>query len=345
MVSKLGSIDEIFNSDQKTLRNVLSISDTLAELIFTSLRNLGQYENKAEIECERLLKENTKLTTFFDQDYPPLLKRIYSPPLLLYSSGNYELLDNVNISIVGTRNPTEYGKKQARYFTEELSKCGIQIVSGMARGIDSICHNSCIAVGGKTIAVIGSGLDIIYPPENKKLFEKIVLNGLVITEYEPGTKPDAQNFPKRNRIIAGLSVGTIVIETGIKGGALQTARYALDQNREVFAVPGNVGIPQSEGTNMLIQNGEAKLVVSVNDVLTELNLDIDLGRSQSDSKKYASLNLFEQAIMSCIGNAIKHIDVIADEINLSPSDCLVHLLNLELQGLVTQLPGKSFRLN
>ncbi len=166
--------------------------------------------------------------------------------------------------------PSRYGKSVAERFAKDLSYKGITIVSGLARGIDSFAHRATLEVNGRTVAIIGSGLDVIYPSENRKLFDEISENGIIYSEYILGTKPDAQNFPKRNRIISGISLGTLVVETKESGGALQTAAFALDQNREVFAIPGNLGISQSEGTNLLIQKGEAKLVRNCDDILVEI---------------------------------------------------------------------------
>jgi DNA processing protein len=180
----------------------------------------------------------------------------------------------------------------------DLAKQGITIISGMARDIDSIAHNSAIKSGGRTIAVVGTGLDLVYPPENKKLFEKIAENGAVISEFALGTKPDAQNFPKRNRIISGLSLGVVIIETGIAGGAMLTAAFALDQDREVFALPRNVGVKQSDGTNLLIQKSEAKLIRSAEDVILELELKPVLGKNIP--KQQIDLSLFEEKIINVL---------------------------------------------
>ena len=195
---------------------------------------------------------------------------------------------------------------------------------------------------GKTIAVTGSGLDVIYPPENKKLYEEIIEKGIVISEFSPGTKPDAMNFPRRNRIISGLSLGCIVIETGITGGALQTASFALDQNREVFAIPGNLDVKQAEGTNSLIQKGEAKLIKNAEDILVELNLKLKPVVGENIPKPKIDLNLFEEKILNVLEVKSEQIDNIAMLTELNTSDCLVHLLSLEFKGLVKQLPGKVF---
>ncbi len=207
-----------------------------------------------------------------------------------------------------------------------------------------MAHHAALKNNGKTIAVIGSGMDVIYPPENKKLFDEIAEKGAVISEFKPGTKPDAQNFPRRNRIISGLSLGCIVIETGLNGGAMQTAALSLDQGREVFAVPGNLGIRQAEGTNMLIQKGEAKLITSAEDVLVELNLKLKPLPGENIPRHQVELTLFEEKLINVLTGEPIQIDKISSLAGLSTSDCLVHLLSLEFKGLVKQLPGKMFAL-
>lgn len=201
--------------------------------------------------------------------------------------------------MVGTRQPTNYGKIQAERLAADLSNQNITIISGLARGIDSISHSAVLKNNGRTIAIVGSGLDVIYPPENKKLFEAISEQGAVISEFKLGTKPDAQNFPRRNRIISGMSLGCIVVETRIEGGAMQTAAFALDQDREVFAVPGNLGVKQSEGTNYLIQKGEAKLIRSAEDVLIELELKLKPVLGKNIPKQQIGLSLFEEKYLAC----------------------------------------------
>jgi DNA processing protein len=243
---------------------------------------------------------------------------------------------------VGTRGPSNYGIIQCEKVVEDLARQNITIVSGLARGIDSIAHRTALKNGGRTIAIIGSGLDVIYPPENKKLFNEIAEKGDIISEYPLGTKPDAQNFPKRNRIISGLSLGCLVVETAITGGAMQTAAFALDQNREVFAIPGNLGVRQSEGTNMLIQKGEAKLVRNAEDILVELELKLKPVIGKNIPKPTVELNLFEEKILNSLDGEPLQIDNISSITQLSTSECLVHLLSLEFKGLVKQMPGKIF---
>lgn len=344
LLAKFKSTKNILSSDYQSLLNVDGISTNLAKRIRKAAQEREISEKFTEKELKKLDKIGGKLISVWDEEYPSLLKKIYDPPLLFYILGELTESDKYSIAIVGTRQPTNYGKIQAERIAMDLAKQGITIISGMARGIDSIAHNSAIKSGGRTIAVIGSGLDVIYPPENKKLFEKIAEAGAVISEFPLGTKPDAQNFPKRNRLISGLSLGVIIIETGITGGAMQTAAFSLDQNREVFALPGNVGVRQSEGTNLLIQKSEAELIISAEDVIHELELKLKPVLGKNIPRQQIDLSLFEEKIMNVLNSEPLQIDRIASLTNLSTSDCLVNLLSLEFKGLIKQLPGKMFAL-
>ncbi|NNG27532.1 MAG: DNA-protecting protein DprA, partial [Ignavibacteriaceae bacterium] len=238
LLSKFRSTEKILSADYNLLIEVDGISTNLASRIQKVNQQRLKIKNGVENELIKLEKLGGRIITVWDDEFPTLLKKIFDPPLMLQIKGRILKKDDYSIAMVGTRQPTNYGKIQAEKFATDLARQNITTVSGMARGIDSITHSTSLKSGGRTIAVIGSGLDVIYPPENKKLFEQIAENGAVISEFPLGTKPDASNFPKRNRIISGLSLGCIIIETGITGGALQTASFALDQNREVFALPG-----------------------------------------------------------------------------------------------------------
>jgi DNA processing protein len=342
LLAKFRTIEKVLSTNFNSLREV--VNENLAKRIQKVNNNRKKIESALKKELNILTKINGEIITVWDDSFPSLLKKIYDPPLLIYAKGSFTKNDEYSIAIVGTRQPTNYGKIQTERITSELANQNITIVSGLARGIDSIAHKSTLKIEKRTIAVIGSGLDVIYPPENKKLFDEIVENGLIISEYELGTKPNAENFPKRNRVISGLSLGCIVVETGVAGGAMMTASFALDQNREVFAVPGNLGIKQSEGTNLLIQRGEAKLIRSSEDVLLELELKLKPIIGKNIPKPKIEMNLFEEKIISVLKNEPVQIDVIAALTNLTTSDCLVHLLSLEFKGLVKQLPGKMFAL-
>jgi len=344
LLAKFRTTKNIINADYQSLLHVEGISTNLARRIRKAAQDREEIERFTEKELKNLEKLGGKLITIWDKEYPVLLKKIYDPPILFYILGELTEGDQFAIAVVGTRQPTNYGKIQAERISAELAKQGITIISGMARGIDSVAHYSAIKSGGRTIAVVGSGLDIIYPAENKKLFEKIIECGAVISEFKLGTKPDAQNFPRRNRIISGLSLGVIVIETGAAGGAMQTAAFALDQNREVFALPGNVGVRQSEGTNLLIQKSEAELITSAEDVINELDIKLKPVLGKNIPRQQVDLSLFEEKIMNVMNSEPLHIDKIASLAHLSTSDCLVNLLSLEFKGLIKQLPGKMFAL-
>ena len=344
LLAKLHSLDSVLSANLNTLLQIEGICSTLAKKIIRINDNRPILEEQLQKELEKLSKIGGRIITIWDKEFPSLLKKIYDPPLLLYVKGEFHEKDNYAISIVGTRQPSNYGKIQADKFASELAEQNITIVSGLARGIDTTAHNAAIKSGGRTIAVLGSGIDVIYPPENRKLFQEIANSGMIISEYELGTKPDAPNFPRRNRIISGISLGTIVIETAETGGAMQTASFALDQNREVFAIPGNLGVKQSEGSNLLIQKGEAKLVREPKDVVYELEYKLKPILGNKTEKPTPALTIFEEKITACLSSEPIHIDKISQLTSLSISDCLVHLLTLEFKGVVKQLPGKMFAL-
>jgi DNA processing protein len=291
--------------------------------------------------------------TYENGGYPYLLKKTYDPPVILYTRGDVSenLFDNC-IAIVGTRKPSDYGKRIAEGFASQLAEMGFNVVSGFARGIDTYVHKAVLAEDkGKTTAVFGCGIDVIYPPENKKLYEKMCSNGAILSEYELEAIPDSINFPKRNRIISGLSYGTIIVESGLGGGAMITARFALDQSREVFAVPGFVTSKNSEGPNSLIKTGQAKLIENIDDILDEIKNEITGIRLNGKSKEIKAdipeLAGNEKLIFDTIASAKDpvHIDLISESSGLNISDCLVALLNLEFKGLMEQLPGKRFKVS
>ncbi len=298
----------------------------------------------AEHQLSLLNKVNGHIITLWDDEYPEYLRRIYDPPPILFVLGALVPADKFSIAIVGTRRPTAYGKLIAERFACELVKKGITIISGLARGIDTIAHQSTLKSNGRTIAVIGSSIDIIYPPENKKLAEKIEANenGAVVSEFFMGTKPDPGNFPRRNRIISGMSLGTLIVETAEDGGAMITASTALDQNRELFCIPGNITEKYSAGTNKLIRDGHAKLVQNVEDIISELEPVLRPILKTAAPKQEVQLTAFEQKIFDILSSDPVHIDTIAERSQFSTSDALVNLLSLEFKGIVKQLPGKMF---
>ncbi|MBI5215833.1 MAG: DNA-protecting protein DprA [Ignavibacteriae bacterium] len=347
LVSHFDDASNIVAASAKEIAHIDGFSKKLASeiLAFFKGEKLPEARKYAEQQLSKLNKYEGNIISFWDKQFPDALKRIDDPPVMLFMKGTFDELDCYSIAIVGTRVPSTYGTMMAEKFSEELTKIGITIVSGLARGIDTIVHSSTLKTGGRTLAVIGSGLDVIYPPENKKLYERIPEQGAVVSEFPMGTKPDAGNFPRRNRIISGLSLGTLVIETDINGGAMITAAMALNQNREVFALPGNLDSKRSKGANTLIKNGQAKLVESVDDILTELASKLKPILKKSDKvpiKPHIELTLFEQTIFNVMDEKPLHIDVITQHAGVSTSDALVQLLSLEFKGLVRQLPGKMF---
>jgi DNA processing protein len=264
---------------------------------------------------------------------------------MLFVRGGFSEIDNSSIAIVGTRCPTPYGTRMAERFAAGLAKLGLPVVSGLARGIDTSAHRAALREGGRTIAVIGSGVDVIYPSENKSLADHIVAHGAVVSECDMGAKPDAVNFPRRNRIISGISLATLVVETAPEGGAMITAGTALDQNREVFAVPGAVGESGRSGTHRLIKEGKALLVESIDDIIAELAprlRNVVAMAALPEKPPQPDLNLFERKLYDALGDDPLHIDVLAERTGLVPSDALVQLLSLEFKGVVRQLPGKMF---
>ncbi|MFH1594345.1 MAG: DNA-processing protein DprA [Candidatus Omnitrophota bacterium] len=281
------------------------------------------------------------------KDYPVNLNSISGAPKELFVNGNILACDENAVAIVGTRTPTHYGIEQCEKLSYDLAMMGITIISGMARGIDSCAHRAALKAGGRTIAILGSGHNHIYPPENRKLYEEIVSRAAVISEFPSDTRPFKANFPRRNRIISGLSKGVIVVEAAARSGTLITVDFALEQGREVFAVPGNVSSPKSSGTNLLIKEG-ARLVQDASDITDELKNVLDV-KGASDETGYASrpapeasLSELERAVFEATGQIPKSIDEISAIANLPVHRTSDSLLKLELKRLVKALPGENY---
>jgi len=336
--NKFGTPEKIYGSSLRELSSVYGIDYRMAKRILES-------ESRDDGEIDRVInfveKKGIKYFTIFDTAYPKNLLEIYDPPPVLFYMGEYTEKDFDAIAVVGTRNPTVYGKSVTESLVKELIRNDITIISGFARGIDTIAHRIAISMGGRTIAVLGCGIDVVYPPENKTLVTEIITSGLYCTEYPPGTKPDAINFPRRNRIISGLSLGTIVIEAGEKSGALITALYSLDQNREVFAVPGRITDKKSVGTNSLIKKG-AKLVTCVEDILEEIDKIRKYPRKPKQLEISFKLDSEERNVYETISGEPTNIDTIAEKLGKQPHEILPTLLSLEIKGVIKQLPGKMF---
>ncbi len=346
LLAVFGSPDAVFDSTEDKLASIPGIGGKKAKNIkrFTGWKNVNK-------QIEHLRRENAHVVTCDSPAYPALLMQIEDAPAILFVKGQMEAEDRFAIAIVGSRETTSYGRLVAENLAVELSGAGFTIVSGMARGIDTIAHMGSMRSGGRTIAVLGSGLDKAYPPENRDLMEKIKGSGYVVSEFPFGTPPNRENFPRRNRLISGLSLGVVVVEAAAGSGALITARSALEQNREVFAVPANINSPTSEGTNELIKSG-AKLIQKAEDIIEELapvlkgyvGDAIRQGNSRRETRDRSPVEMTDEEKKLCdiLTGEPAHIDTISRELSLAPARALALLLNLELKGVVKQTEGKRF---
>lgn len=300
----------------------------------------GRSAVNPDAEMDRLQRAGVRALTWHDDEYPPRLKQIYDLPPLLYIKGSLAPEDESSIAVVGTRKPSPYGRQVAERLVRDIAASGVAIVSGLARGVDGIAHAAALDAANRTIAVLGSGLDVIYPPEHRNLAERIANSGAIISEHPLGAKPDSRNFPRRNRIMSGMTLGTLVIEAGEKSGALITAKQALEENREVFAVPGNVFAPSSAGANRLIRQSGAKLVAKSEDVLEELNLKVV-------SQQIQMTALFpedesETELLRYITFDPVHIDEVCRSSGKPAPDVSSALAMMELKGLVKQVGGMNY---
>ncbi|MGD8398282.1 MAG: DNA-processing protein DprA [Anaerolineae bacterium] len=306
-----------------------------------SISNLVKARDRLDLDAElaRLDRAGVYVLTWDDAGYPPNLREIYNPPPVLYVRGTIDERDEWAVAVVGTRRASAYGKEAARMVTTGLTKAGVTVVSGLARGIDTVAHRSALEAGGRTIAVLGSGLDIIYPAENRRLAAEIVEAGALVSEYALGTRPEARNFPPRNRIISGLGLGVVVVEAGVSSGALITADFSVEQGREVFAVPGNIFARTSRGTNDLIQQG-AKLVRDVADVLEELNLT--MVSEQAQVRAVLPENETEALLLQHLSAEPVHVDALGQAVSLPIAEVSSTLALMELKGMVRQVGGMSY---
>jgi DNA processing protein len=325
-----------FFGDAETAWRAAPLELARAGLDRKSLESLLATRDKLDLESEKHRVEDAgvQLLTLLDEGYPRLLRQISLPPPLLYVKGSLLPEDDWAVAVVGTRHLKAYGKEVTRYLAGDLARNRLTIVSGLALGIDSEAHRAALEAGGRTVAVLGSGIDVTYPYENAGLARDIVACGALITEYPLGTKPDRRNFPPRNRIISGLALGTLVTQAGEGSGALITAYYALDQGREVFAVPGSILDRGCSGTNRLIQQGEAKLVVRAQDVLEELNLT--MVSQQAEVRAVVPENEIEALLFRHLSEEPLHVDELGRASGLPISQVSGTLALMELKGLVRQ---------
>ena len=298
---------------------------------------------REQIDLEKLWKkiesQHIHILTWEDEAYPQRLKEIDQPPPVLYIRGEYLPDDLYAVAIVGTRRVTPYGRQITEELSAFLAANGITVISGLARGVDAIAHQTTLKSGGRTIGVLGSGVDKIYPPEHRALAERMIERGAIVSDYAPGTAPDASNFPPRNRIISGLSLAVVVVEAGETSGALITAEFAAEQGREVFAVPGSILAPQSKGTNKLIQNGALPLL-SINDLMQALDLT-RVGEHKA-ARKIIPTDETEARLMSVLGDEPLHVDEIRNQAGLPIEKVSAALALMELKGMVRQVGGMNY---
>jgi len=317
-------------------------------------KRISTYSEAVDVAAQvRAMEERgVKLITLDDDQYPTRLAEIYDPPLVLFTRGELLEQDNHCVAIVGTRRPTPYGIRMAERFGRELAARGVTVVSGLAAGVDTAAHRGAIEAGGRTIAVLGCGVDVVYPKQNAGLYQEIAQNGVLMTQFAMGTEPRGSHFPVRNRIISGLSLGTLVVEAPVKSGALITARQAAEQGREVFAVPGQLDVRNSAGPHALIREG-AKLVESVEDILVELQIPakvrqvpspppVETQTASPQPTTSVKPEPSESNVLRMLSPNGSHIDEIATACRMSISEALSSLTLLELKGLVRQFSGKRF---
>lgn len=295
-----------------------------------------------EFEMERLRRAGVKALTWDDPSYPQYLREVDDKPPVLYVRGELRPEDEISVAVVGTRRATVEGRQAAEYFSTDLASRGITVVSGLARGVDAVAHRAALAAGGRTIGVLACGLDIIYPPEHAKLALQLTECGALVSDYPLGTQPRSEFFPRRNRILSALSLGVLVIEGDERSGALITARMALEQNREVFAVPGRINVQQSRGPNKLIQRGEAKLVTQTEDILEELNLMTSSVCRTMEPQRVTLDGPAETQLLRVLTLDASHIDEVQRISGLPMSTVSSTLAVLELKGLVRQVAPMSF---
>ncbi|MEX2264369.1 MAG: DNA-processing protein DprA [Bryobacteraceae bacterium] len=353
LIERFRTPQAVFRAPRSELE-ALGISGGVAQSIAS-----GCSFEDAVVQQERMRETGTTAVTLGDPAYPAPLRDIFDPPIVLFARGRLELLQSLMFAMVGTRRATPYGLAAAERLAGDLARAGLTIVSGMARGIDSAAHKGTLAAGGDTVAVLGCGVDVVYPSENKKLAAELAVKGLLLSEFPMGSTAFPQNFPIRNRIVSGLSSGVLVVEGAQYSGSSITARLALDQGREVFAVPGNITSKLSWGPNLLIKQG-AKLVQEWNDVVEELPAEvrrslIESGRqrlaAESSGTGQASLPLdagpaaaLGRSLVSHLKvDAATHVDALLESLpDSSPSEIIAALFELEMLGLVRQLPGRNF---
>ena len=330
IVSGLSLVTKIFELSKADLKYYLD-KEHIEKISKTNIE-----EVRAEIESF-LKKYSVEAITILDEEYPYLLKQIDDPPFVLYTIGDKKLLNKKCFAIVGTRKPTFYGRDVANDFSAKIAKSGLVTVSGLSYGIDACCARETLKAGGKTIAVLAGGLDNIYPSENVGLAREIAQKGLLVSEYRPTIRPKQYTFIRRNRIISGLSEGTLVVEAGVHSGATSTAMFAIEQGRELFCVPGNITSEQSKGTNELISRYPECLTLSPKDILDRFGI-----ASRKEKKTEIQLDLISSQILNLLDDGEMHIDEICENLKLNMQEISTKLSMLEIMGKVRKLSGNYY---
>ncbi|MCZ2126442.1 MAG: DNA-processing protein DprA [Anaerolineales bacterium] len=333
LIAYFGDLESAWNAPAAELTSA-GLGAKLTEKVLAAKKQVDLNQVWARIEAQGI-----KILTWADEEYPTRLKEIDQPPPVIYIRGDYAADDLFAVAIVGTRKVTAYGRQMAEEVASFLAASGITVVSGLARGVDAIAHQSALKAGGRTIAILGSGVDKIYPPEHRGLAEQIVERGAVMSDYAVGTPPESSNFPPRNRIISGLSLATVVIEAAETSGALITAEFAAEQGREVFAVPGSVLAPQSKGTNRLIQKGAHPLLTPA-DLMQAL--DLTRMEKQKSARKALPADETEAKVLSVLRGEPLHVDEIRNAADLPIEKISAALTMMELKGMVRQVGGMNY---
>lgn len=347
LLRRFGTAERVLAASPRELRSLPGFGEAYVARLLETRMPVGA----ARVREARAAMERAGATVILPDDpvFPEAFRHLPDPPFLLFAAGDASLLAAASVGVVGTRHPTDYGRRSAAALSGELARNGWAIVSGMAKGIDAAAHAAALEAGGGTVGVLGHGIDRVYPPENRRLFDTVRTRGLLLTEMAPGEDPNAGNFPRRNRLIAALSAGVLVVEMGERSGARHTVDYALELGREVFSVPGPIGAPESAGTNQLLKEG-AHLVTSSRDIVEVLR---GVGHAASPPPRAAppapspaarpDLAPAESAVWTALAADPRHVDEVAAAAGLAPPTVLTALLRLELLELAESLPGKLYR--
>lgn len=339
LVAYCGGAEAVFCEKKKALTQISGINDKLVKGIGSKDVML-----RAEEELDFIEKHDVKPLFYLDQDYPKRLQHCHDSPMMLYYKGNADLNAGKTIGVVGTRNITEYGKYATEKIIEDLSSDNVLIISGLAYGVDSASHRAALKYDLATVGVLGHGMQTIYPAENRILSTKMLEKGGILTEYISGTRPEKENFPKRNRVVAGMVDCLVVIESALKGGAMITADIANSYDREVFAIPGKIGDFYSEGCNHLIKTNKANLLTCATDIRYVMRWDVDTKVVAKQMRLFRDFSEDEQKVMNVFeNNSVIHLDDIIVGTDLTPSKIASVLLSLEFDGVLTALPGKRYQ--